>query len=74
MFPITAMGVAFRDYGDERSALQAFSRATDLGDPYAMRYAAAQLDAGARSPDAAQLRTRAQAVWQTTGSDDRAFR
>src|SRR4051794_22484171 len=60
MFPITAMGVAFRDYSDERTALQAFSRAIDLGDPYAMQYAAALLDAGGRCADAAQLRARAQ--------------
>jgi TPR repeat protein len=74
MFPITAVGVAFRDYGDDHTALQAFNRAIDLGDPYAMKYAAELLEAGGRTGDAAQLRARAQAVWQTTGGDDTAFR
>ena len=39
-FPITALGVAFRDFGDDRTALRAFARTIDLGDPYAMEYAA----------------------------------
>jgi hypothetical protein len=74
MFPVTAVGVAFRDHGDDRTALQAFNRAMDLGDPYAMRYAAEVLAAGGRTGEAAQLRARAQAVWQATGGTDTAFR
>ena len=39
-----------------------------------MQYAAILLGAGGHSDDAAQLRGRAQAVWQSTGGDDTAFR
>lgn len=74
MFPITALGVAFRDYGDEETALQAFTRAIDLGDPYAMEYTARMLQAQGRTRDAAQLRARAEAVWDAAGGDDTAFR
>jgi TPR repeat protein len=39
-YPITAMGVAYRDHGDVETAMRAFERAIALGDGYAMRYAA----------------------------------
>ncbi|MBY8882730.1 hypothetical protein [Actinacidiphila acidipaludis] len=35
-FPVTALGVAFRDRGDLKRAEQAFLRAEELGDGYAM--------------------------------------
>ena len=73
-FPITAIGVAFRDHGDARTALRAFGRAIDLGDPYAMQYAAAIFEDQGRTGDAAQLRARADAVWEETGGDDTPFR
>jgi tetratricopeptide (TPR) repeat protein len=73
-FPITATGVAFRDHGDDSTALQAFNRAIDLGDPYAMQYAARLLEAHGHTADAAELRARAHAVWRSTGGDDSTFR
>ncbi|MFC4149853.1 tetratricopeptide repeat protein [Micromonospora mangrovi] len=74
MFPVTALGVAFRDHGDERTALRAFSRAIQLGDPYAMEYTADLLDAHGRTGEAAQLRARAAAVRDAAGGDDARFR
>ncbi|BFU47668.1 hypothetical protein [Krasilnikovia sp. MM14-A1004] len=74
IFPITAVGVAFRDHGDGPTALRAFSRAIDLGDPYAMQYMAAMLEVQGRAGDAARLRARARAVWEAVEGDDTAFR
>ncbi|MBT2471810.1 hypothetical protein J7E97_29080 [Streptomyces sp. ISL-66] len=37
-FPITALGVAFRDCGDLARAMPAFLRAEELGDGHAMEY------------------------------------
>jgi TPR repeat protein len=39
-YPITALGVAYRDCGDPVTALRIFERAIALGDAYAMEYAA----------------------------------
>jgi hypothetical protein len=39
-YPITALGVAYRDHGDDTTALRIFDRAIALGDAYAMEYAA----------------------------------
>jgi len=39
-YPITALGVALRDSGDESTAVRIFDRAVALGDGYAMEYAA----------------------------------
>ncbi|WP_327167359.1 hypothetical protein [Streptomyces subrutilus] len=58
-FPITALGVAFRDRGDLRRAVQAFLRAEELGDGYAMEYRAQVLAARGRHEEAAALRARA---------------
>lgn len=74
MFPVTALGVAFRDYGDEGTALRAFTRAINLGDPYAMEYTAHMLEARGRTGDAARLRARAEAVRDAAGGDDAPFR
>ncbi|MFJ6483488.1 MULTISPECIES: hypothetical protein [unclassified Streptomyces] len=58
-FPITALGVAFRDCGDLERAVQAFLRAEELGDGYAMEYRARILAAWGRHEEADALRTRA---------------
>lgn len=39
-YPITALGVAYRDCGDPVTAMRIFQRAITLGDAYAMEYAA----------------------------------
>ncbi len=39
-YPIAALGVAFRDFGDEQIALRLFHRGIELGDGYAMEFAA----------------------------------
>lgn len=39
-YPITALGVAYREHGDDATALRVFERAIALGDAYAMEYAA----------------------------------
>lgn len=58
-FPITALGVAFRDRGDLARAVQAFLRAEELGDGYAMEYRARILSARGQHEEAAALRARA---------------
>jgi hypothetical protein len=58
-FPITALGVAFRDHGHEAQAVRAFLRAEELGDAYAMEYRARILAAHGAHEDAAALRSRA---------------
>ncbi|SHM89323.1 hypothetical protein SAMN05216499_11612 [Actinacidiphila paucisporea] len=58
-FPITALGVAFRDCGDLSRAMQAFLRAEELGDGYAMEYRARILAAQGQHEEAETLRARA---------------
>ncbi|MGW2373693.1 hypothetical protein [Kitasatospora sp. NPDC001683] len=58
-FPITALGVAFRDRGDLERAVQAFLRAEELGDGYAMEYRARILAARGQHEEADALRARA---------------
>ncbi|MEV5944852.1 hypothetical protein [Streptomyces sp. NPDC051994] len=58
-FPITALGVAFRDCGDLARAVQAFLRAEGLGDGYAMEYRARILAAWGQHEEADALRARA---------------
>jgi tetratricopeptide (TPR) repeat protein len=58
-FPVTALGVAFRDSGDLARAVQAFLRAEELGDGYAMEYRARILVAHGELEEAAALRARA---------------
>lgn len=55
-YPITALGVAFRDHGDWATALRIFDRAITLGDGYAMDYAAAIHQRDGDLDRAAQLR------------------
>jgi hypothetical protein len=59
-YPITALGVAFRDRGDLEQAERAFLRAEELGDGYAMEYRARILAARGRRGEAAALRARAE--------------
>ncbi|MEW1908061.1 hypothetical protein AB0442_06320 [Kitasatospora sp. NPDC085895] len=59
-YPVTALGVAFRDHGDPDRAVQAFLRAESLGDAYAMEYRARLLDARGAHAEAAALRARAE--------------
>ncbi|MFD7631506.1 hypothetical protein ACFV7Q_36790 [Streptomyces sp. NPDC059851] len=58
-FPITALGVAFRDCGDLERAVKAFLRAEELGDGYAMEYRAEILTSWGRHEEADTLRARA---------------
>ncbi|MFI5530215.1 tetratricopeptide repeat protein [Kitasatospora sp. NPDC051853] len=58
-FPITALGVAFRDRGDLTRAVEAFLRAEELGDGYAMEYRARILAAQGRREEAEALLARA---------------
>ncbi|MDX6356476.1 MAG: uncharacterized protein QOF98_3379 [Streptomyces sp.] len=58
-FPITALGVAFRDGGDLERAMQVFLRAEELGDGYAMEYRARILAARGQHEEADALRARA---------------
>jgi TPR repeat protein len=58
-YPITALGVAFRDRGNVDRAVHAFLRAEELGDAYAMEYRARILDAQGAHDDAVALRARA---------------
>lgn len=59
VFPITALGVAFRDRGDLERAIQAFLRAEELGDGYAMEYRARILAVQGQHEEADALRARA---------------
>jgi tetratricopeptide (TPR) repeat protein len=59
-FPVCALGVAFRDSGDEATAMRLFHTAIAGGDPYAMDYAARIYDARGETEHAAQLRSRAE--------------
>lgn len=61
-FPVTALGVAFRDSGDEDTAMRLFHAAMAGGDPYAMDYAARIYDARGETTHAAQLRGRAEDI------------
>jgi tetratricopeptide (TPR) repeat protein len=61
-FPVSALGVAFRDSGDEATAMRLFHAAIARGDPYAMDYAARLYDARGETGHAAQLRSRAEDV------------
>ncbi|WP_157845382.1 tetratricopeptide repeat protein [Kitasatospora phosalacinea] len=54
-FPITALGVAFRDDGDLDRAVHAFRRAEELGDAYAMEYRARLLADQGRTAEAVAL-------------------
>ncbi|MEV7525178.1 hypothetical protein [Streptomyces sp. NPDC091371] len=58
-FPITALGVAFRDHGDADRAIRTFLRAEELGDGYAMEYRARILAARGQHEVAEALRARA---------------
>lgn len=58
-YPITALGVAFRDNGDEDTAMRMFDRAIALGDGYAMEYAARTHEACGDAEGATELRERA---------------
>lgn len=68
------LGTIYFSQGDTNRAEVVWQKAADLGDPHAMQYAAEVLAAGGRTGEAAQLRARAQAVWQATGENDTAFR
>ncbi|MET7397883.1 hypothetical protein ABZS66_30780 [Dactylosporangium sp. NPDC005572] len=59
VYPVTALGVAFRDHGDEATALRLFHAAIGRGDPWAMDYAARIYAARGESGHAAELRGRA---------------
>lgn len=69
VFPITALGVAFRDHGDDDTALRAFAHATGLGDPYAMEYAAEVFESRGSTELAAALRGRAASI-RAAGGDE----
>ncbi|WP_377266760.1 hypothetical protein [Peterkaempfera sp. SMS 1(5)a] len=58
-FPITALGVAFRDRGNQERAVHAFLRAEELGDGYAMEYRARILAAQGQHEEADALRAQA---------------
>ncbi|WAL71096.1 hypothetical protein OU787_06070 [Kitasatospora sp. YST-16] len=58
-FPITALGVAFRDNGDLDRAVHAFRCAEELGDAYAMEYRARLLTAQGRTAEAEALLAKA---------------
>ncbi|MDI5973852.1 hypothetical protein POF50_031690 [Streptomyces sp. SL13] len=71
-FPITALGVAFRDHGDETRAVHAFERATEMGDPYAMDYLAELLERRGGTRRATELRAsaaRARAAEEASGEE-----
>jgi uncharacterized protein HemY len=58
-YPITALGVAYRDSGDTTTALRVFDRAIALGDAYAMEYAARIHEYNGNTDTAARLREQA---------------
>jgi uncharacterized protein HemY len=58
-YPITALGVAYRDNGDTPTALHVLDRAIALGDTYAMEYAARIHEHNGNTDTAAQLREQA---------------
>jgi hypothetical protein len=58
-YPITALGVAYRDSGDTVTALRVFDRAIALDDAYAMEYAARIHDRNGDTNLAARLREQA---------------
>jgi tetratricopeptide (TPR) repeat protein len=58
-FPVTALGVAFRDSGDETTAMRLFHAAIARADPYAMEYAARIYEQRGEADHAAHLRSRA---------------
>ncbi len=68
VFPVTALGVAFRDSGDEATALRLFHAGIGRGDPYAMDYAATIYQARDDADRAAQLRSRAADVRTVDGN------
>lgn len=67
-YPITALGVAYRDNDDESTAMRIFDRAIALGDGYAMEYAARILWAHGDIEAATELRRKAEsATWYGWG-------
>jgi TPR repeat protein len=58
-YPITALGVAYRDNGDTATALRVFDRAIALGDAYAMEYAARIQERNGNTDTADRLREQA---------------
>lgn len=58
-YPVTALGVAYREHGDLDIALRLFDRAIVLGDGYAMEYAARIHEDRGDATTAAQLHTHA---------------
>lgn len=58
-YPITALGVAYRDNGDTTTALHVFDRAIALGDAYAMEYAARIHEHNGNTDAASRLREQA---------------
>lgn len=61
-FAITALALAFLDYGDESTAVRALTRAVALNYPPAMDHGARLLDKQGKSEQAAALRARARAI------------
>lgn len=61
-FPITALALAFLDYGDESTAVRALTRAVALGYPPAMEESARLLERQGMSEQASGLRARARAI------------
>jgi TPR repeat protein len=59
-YPITALGIAYRDNGDTATALHVFDRAITLGDAYAMDYAARIHERNGNTDTAARLHEQAQ--------------
>jgi len=58
-YPITALGVAYRDHADPITAMRIFARSIALGDAYAMEYAARIHELNGDISAARQLRTQA---------------
>ena len=58
-YPVTSLGVAYREYGDLDTALRLFDRAIAMGDGYAMEYAADIYEYRGDAVTAAKLRKQA---------------
>jgi hypothetical protein len=63
---MTAMALAFRDFGDESTAVRSLSAAVRLNYAPAFDYAASIFDRNGRHNEATQLRTRAHEIRGTT--------
>jgi hypothetical protein len=63
---MTAVGLAFQDYGDESSAVRSLTAAVKLNYPPAFDYAAEIFDRNGRHGEAAALRARAQEIRAAT--------